>query len=73
MNKKETVAYAKVALNYMQSSKYNDEINPATLGVEMKQCFKLYPRDIIQTIADSQNKAGIKLQKVKNGCDIDAK
>ena len=38
MNKKEAVAYAQVALDYMQSSKYTGEINPATLGVEMKHC-----------------------------------
>lgn len=54
MNKKEAIAYAQITLNYMQSSKYNNEINPETFGVEMKQCFKLYPKDIVQTIADAQ-------------------
>ncbi len=36
MNKKEAVAYAQVALDYMQSSKYKGEITPVTLGIEMK-------------------------------------
>lgn len=69
MNKKEAVAYAQVALDYMQSSKYKGEITPVTLGIEMKQCFKLYPRNIIQNIADSQDWARKKLEQAKNGCD----
>ena len=69
MNKKEAVAYAQVALDYMQSSKYKGEITPVTLGIEMKQCFKLYPRNIIQNIADSQDWARNKLEQAKNGCD----
>lgn len=69
MNKKEAVAYAQVALDYMQSSKYKGEITPAALGVEMKQCFKLYPRSIIQNIADSQDWARKKLNQAKIGCD----
>lgn len=32
MNKKEAIAYAQVALDYMQSSKYKGEINPKTFG-----------------------------------------
>ncbi len=35
----------------------------------MKQCFKLYPRNIIQTIANSQDWARNKLEQTKNGCD----
>lgn len=70
MNKKEAVAYAQVALDYMQSSKYTGEINPATLGIEMKQCFKLYPRNLIQNIASSQDWARKKLEQAKAGCDI---
>ena len=42
MNKKEAVAYAQVALDYMQSSKYTGEINPATLGVERKNGLNFY-------------------------------
>ncbi len=70
MNKKEAIAYAQVTLNYMQSSKYDNELNPETFGVEMKQAFKLYPRNLITTIADAQIKAA---KKIKNGCDNDGR
>ncbi|MCI8470490.1 MAG: hypothetical protein HFJ35_03210 [Clostridia bacterium] len=65
MNKKEAVAYAQITLNYMQSSKYQEEINPDTLGIEMKQCFKLYPKDLVQTIANAQAESRKKLQEKK--------
>ena len=71
MNKKEAVAYAQITLDFMQSSKYNGEINPDTLGIEMKQAFKHYPRNIVLNIAESQCFARKKLQNVKTGCDID--
>lgn len=69
MNKKEAIAYAQITLDYMLSSKYNGEINPETLGIEMKQAFKLYPRNLVLTIADSQIKAAKKLKAIKNGSD----
>ena len=55
MNKKEAIAYAQITLNYMQSSKYMGKINPDTFAIEMKQSFKLYPRNIILNIVESQN------------------
>lgn len=73
MNKKEAVAYAQITLNYMQSSKYREEINPDTLGIEMRQCFKLYPKDLVQTIADAQAEARKKLQNIKDGSDTNGK
>ena len=69
MNKKEAISYAQITLDYMQSSKYNGEINPDTLGIEMKQSFKLYPLSIVLNIADAQSCARKKLQNLKNGCD----
>lgn len=69
MNKKEAVAYAQITLNFMQSSKYNGEINSETFGIEMRQAFKLYPRNIVFTIADAQIKAEQKLKAMKNGSD----
>lgn len=69
MNKKQAIAYAQVTLDYMQSSKYNGKITPETLGIEMKQSFKLYSNDIIVNIADSQNYARNNLLSKKNGCD----
>lgn len=73
MNKKEAVAYAQITLNYMQSSKYRKEINPDTLGIEMRQCFKLYPKDMVQTIVAAQADARKKLQDTKNGCDTNGR
>ena len=70
MNKKEAVAYAQLTLDFMQSSKYTGELNPDTLAVEMRQSFKLYPRNIVLNIAESQNFARKKLQDAKNGCDV---
>ena len=69
MNKKEAVAYAQITLNYMQSSKYNGEIDAETFGIEMRQAFKLYPRNIVFTIADAQIKTEQKLKSMKNGSD----
>ena len=66
MNKKEAIAYAQVTLNYMQSSKYSGVL---TLGIEMKQTFKLYSNDIIEAVASSQLQADKKLQLLKSGCD----
>lgn len=71
MNKKQAIAYAQITLNYMQSSKYTGPINPERLGLEMKQCFKLYPRDIVISIADAQIQSAKKLETIKNGCDSD--
>lgn len=66
MNKKQAIAYAQISLNFMQSSKYTGEISPETLGIEMKQCFRLYPRDIVLSIADAQIKA---TKAIKDGSD----
>jgi len=71
MNKKEAVAYAQITLDFMQSSKYNKEITPENFGIEMRQAFKLYSRDIVLNIAESQSWARKKLQEAKNGCDVD--
>ena len=67
MNKKQAIAYGQITLNYMLSSKYNGDINIQNFGIEMKQSFKLYPRDIILEIANSQLYSEKKLKKVKDG------
>lgn len=53
MNKKEAVAYAQITLNYMQSSKYTGKLNLETFGIEMKQAFKLYPKDVALIMANN--------------------
>lgn len=69
MNKKESVAYAQITLDFMQSSKYIGEITPDTLGIEMRQAFKLYPRNIVLNIAESQSFARKNLLNAKIGSD----
>lgn len=69
MNKQQAISYAQITLNYMQSSKYREEITPDTLGVEMKQSFRLYSKDIVQTIANAQAESRKKLQNMKSGSD----
>lgn len=54
MNKKQAIAYAQVTLNFMQSTQYKGKINPENFGIEMKQAFRLYPRDIVEEIANTQ-------------------
>ena len=54
MNKKQAIAYAQVTLNFMQSSQYKGKINSENFGMEMKQAFRLYPRDIVEEIANTQ-------------------
>lgn len=69
MNKKEAVAYAQITLYFMQSSKYTGKITPDTLGIEMRQAFKLYPRNIVLNIAESQSFARKNLLNAKIGSD----
>ena len=54
MNKKEAIAYAQVTLDFMLSSKYTAEVTPDNLGVEMKQAFRIYPKNIILSTAEAQ-------------------
>ena len=69
MNKKEAVAYAQITLDFMQRSKDIGEITPHTLGIEMRQAFKLYPRNIVLNIAESQSFARKNLLNAKIGSD----
>ena len=70
MNKKQAIAYAQITLDYMQSSKFNGEINPDTFALEMKQSFRLYTRDIVLNIAEAQSNTRKKLQNLKSGCVV---
>ena len=67
MNKREAIAYAQVTLDYMQSSKYTGKINSDTFAIEMKQCFNLYPRNIILNIAEAKIYSKMNLEKFKVG------
>lgn len=69
MNKKQAIAYAQVTLNYMQSSKYDGEINPITLGIEMKQSYRYYSQKLIVNIAEAIIKTFKETLMMKYGSD----
>lgn len=54
MNKKEAIAYAQITLESMLHSTYKKEITLESFGVEMKQSFKLYPRNVVLNIAEGK-------------------
>lgn len=70
MNKKEAVAYAQITLESMLHSNYKGERSIENFGIEMKQAFKLYPRNIVLNIAEGKIYAERKLKDTKNGCGI---
>lgn len=57
MNKKEAVAYAQITLDYMLSLSYTGELNIENFGIEMRQAFKLYDRNIVLPIVDAKIKS----------------
>lgn len=69
MNKKQSIAYAQIALETMLRSDYKNKINIQNLGIEMKQAFRLYNRDMAIITADSIIYAEKKLNDLKKGCD----
>lgn len=69
MNKKQAIAYAQIALETMLRSDYKNKINIQNLGIEMKQAFRLYNRDMAIITADSIIYAEKKLNDMKKGCD----
>lgn len=68
MNEKQAIAYGQIALDSMLHSTYKNKINLENLGLEMKQAFKLYPRNISLQIADAKIYAEKKAEATK-GCD----
>ena len=72
MNKKEAVAYAQIALESMLHSTYNQEINLQNFAIEMRQAFKVYPKDIVLNIAESKVFAEKRVNAIKNGSDNNA-
>lgn len=70
MNKKEAIAYGQVALEAMLHSTYNGKFNLQNFGMEMRQAFKMYPRNIVLNIAESKVFAEKKAESIKGGSDI---
>jgi len=70
LNKKEAIAYAQITLESILHSAYEKELTLENFGIEMKQAFKMYPRNIVLSIAESK----IFAEKQWNtGCDKNEK
>lgn len=65
MNEKQAIAYGQIALDSMLHSTYKNKINLENLGLEMKQAFKIYPRNISIQIADAKIYAEKKSEQAK--------
>lgn len=61
MNEKQAIAYGQIALDSLLNSTYKKKINIENLGLEMKQSFKIYPRNIVLQIAEAKIYAEKKL------------
>ena len=46
-----------IALETMLHSTYKGEINLQNFGMEMRQAFKMYPRNIVLNIAEAKTEA----------------
>jgi len=65
MNERQAIAYGQIALDSILHSTYKDEISLENLGLEMKQAFKMYPRNISLEIASAKVYAEKKLTASK--------
>ena len=68
MNEKQAIAYGQIALDTLLHSTYKRKINLENFGIEMRQAFKFYPRNISIQIADAKIYAEKKAESAK-GCD----
>lgn len=55
-----------IALETLLNSTYKGEINLQNFGMEMRQAFKMYPRNIVLNIAESKVFAEKNLYKIKS-------
>lgn len=67
MNKKEAVAYAQITLSCMLHSNYKGKLDIENFGIEMRQAFKLYPRDIVLSVSESKIYAEKRVKQLKSG------
>lgn len=65
MNKKEAVAYGRIALGSLLHSTYKNKVNLENFALEMEQAFKIYPRSIVLQIAEAKVFAERKLATSK--------
>lgn len=69
MNKREAIAYGQITFESMMNSNFKGKLSVENFGLEMKQAFKLYPRNIVLNIAEGKVYAEKRLEELKNGCD----
>lgn len=55
-----------IALETMLHSTYKGKINLQNFGIEMRQAFKMYPRDIVLNIAEAKVEAEKRLEISEN-------
>ena len=58
-----------IALETMLHSTFKGEINLQNFGMEMRQAFKMYPRNIVLNIAEAKVMAERKAEAIKSGSD----
>ena len=63
--KKRLLHVGQIALETMLYSTYNEELNLHNFGIEMRQAFKMYPRNIVLNIAEAKLSAEQKIKKLK--------
>jgi len=56
-----------IALETMLHSTYKGKINLQNFGMEMRQAFKMYPRNIVLNITEAKIDAEKKAEAIKNG------
>lgn len=69
MNKREAIAYGQITFESMMNSNFKGKLSVENFGLEMKQAFKIYPRNIVLNIAEGKVYAEKRLEELKNGCD----
>lgn len=63
--KKRLLHIGQIALETMLHSTYNEELNLHNFGIETRQAFKMYPRNIVLNIAEAKLSAEQKIKKLK--------
>ena len=58
-----------IALETMLHSTYKGKINLQNFGIEMRQDFKMYPRNIVLNIDEAKIDAEKKAEAIKSGSD----
>ena len=63
--KKRLLHIGQIALETMLNSTYKEELNLHNFEIEMRQAFKMYPRNIVLNIAEAKLSAEHKIKKLK--------